>query len=43
MSKRKEYSIYKGEKEIFVDTIEEVMNHFNVKKRNCLFLGNTSK
>lgn len=37
MSKRKEYSIYKGEKEIFVGTIEEVMNHFNVKKKLFIF------
>lgn len=25
---KKEYSIYKGEKEIFVGTIEEVMKHW---------------
>lgn len=37
MSKIREYSIYKGEKEIFVGTIEEVMNHFNVKKETVYF------
>ena len=29
--------LYKGEKEIFVGTIEEVMNHFNVKKETVYF------
>nr|DAW44079.1 MAG TPA: MerR HTH family regulatory protein [Caudoviricetes sp.] len=37
MSKIREYSIYKGEKEIFVGTIEEVMKHFNVKKETVYF------
>lgn len=27
---KKEYSIYKGEKEIFVGTIEKVMKHFGM-------------
>ncbi len=34
---RKEYAIYKGEKEIFVGTIEEVMRHFKVKRRTVYF------
>lgn len=34
---KKEYSIYKGEKEIFVGTIEEVMKHFNVKRKTVYF------
>lgn len=34
---KKEYSIYKGEKEIFVGTIEEVMEHFNVKRKTVYF------
>ncbi len=34
---RKEYSIYKGEKEIFVGTIEECMEHFSVKRRTIYF------
>lgn len=34
---RKEYSIYKGEKEIFVGTIEECMEHFRVKRRTIYF------
>lgn len=34
---KKEYSIYKGEKEIFVGTIEEVMKHFGVKRRTVYF------
>ena len=34
---KKEYSIYKGEKEIFVGTIEEVMKHFGVKRETVYF------
>lgn len=34
---KKEYSIYKGEKEIFVGTIEEVVKHFNVKRKTVYF------
>ena len=34
---KKEYSIYKGEKEIFVGTIEEVMKHFGVKRKTVHF------
>ena len=37
MSKKREYSIYKGEKEIFVGTIEEVMKHFKVKRETVYF------
>lgn len=37
MAKIKQYSIYKGEKEIFVGTIEEVMEHFNVKRKTVYF------
>ncbi len=34
---RKEYAIYKGDKEIFVGTIEECMEHFNVKRKTVYF------
>lgn len=34
---KKEYSIYKGEKEIFVGTIEKVMKHFGVKRETVYF------
>ena len=34
---KKEYSIYKGENEIFVGTIDEVMRHFNVKRETVYF------
>ena len=34
---RKEYSVYKGEKQIFVGTIEECMQHFNVKRRTVQY------
>lgn len=34
---RKEYSIYKGEKEIFVGTTEECMKHFGVKRETVYF------
>ena len=34
---RKEHSIYKGEKEIFVGTIEECMKHFNVKRKTVYY------
>lgn len=34
---KKEYSVYKGEKEIFVGTIEECMKHFGVKRRTVYF------
>ena len=34
---KKEYSIYKGEEEIFVGTIEEVMKHFRVKRKTVYF------
>lgn len=34
---KKEYSIYKGEKEIFVGTIEQVMQHFGVKRKTVYF------
>lgn len=34
---KKEYSIYKGEKEIFVGTIEEVMEYFGVKRKTVYF------
>ena len=34
---KKEYAIYKGEKQIFVGTIEEVMRHFNVKRETVYF------
>lgn len=34
---RKEYAIYKGEKEIFVGTIKEVMDKFNVKRETVYF------
>ena len=34
---KKEYSIYKGEKEIFVGTIEKVMKHFGVKRKTVYF------
>lgn len=34
---KKEYSIYKGDKEIFVGTIQECMKHFNVKRETVYF------
>ncbi len=34
---KKEYSIYKGDEEIFVGTIEECMNHFKVKRETVWF------
>lgn len=34
---KKEYAIYKGEKEIFVGTIEEIMKHFGVKRETVYF------
>lgn len=34
---KKEYSIYKGENEIFVGTIEEVMAKFNVKRATVYY------
>lgn len=34
---KREYSIYKGEKKIFVGTIEECMEHFKVKRRTVQF------
>ena len=34
---KKEYSVYKGEKEIFVGTIEECMKHFGVKRRTVQY------
>lgn len=34
---RKEYAIYKGEKEIFVGTIEECVKHFGVKRNTIHF------
>lgn len=34
---KKEYSIYKGEKEIFVGTIEECMKHFGVKRETVYY------
>lgn len=37
MSKRKEYSVYKGDKEIFVGTIEECMQHFGVKRKTVYY------
>lgn len=34
---KKEYAIYKGEKEIFVGTIEECMKRFNVKRETVYY------
>lgn len=34
---RKEFAIYKGERQIFVGTIEECMKHFNVKRKTIYF------
>lgn len=34
---KREYSIYKGENEIFVGTIEECMEHFGVKRRTVQY------
>lgn len=34
---RKEYAIYKGEKQIFVGTVEECMKYFKVKRETIYF------
>ncbi len=34
---KKEYAIYKGEKQIFVGTINECMDYFKVKRRTIYF------
>ena len=34
---RKEFAIYKADKLIFIGTIEECMEHFNVKRRTVEF------
>ena len=34
---KKEYAIYKGEKEIFVGDIEECMQHFKVKRKTVQY------
>ncbi len=34
---RKEFAIYKGDKQLFVGTIEECMKYFGVKRRTVQF------